>query len=109
MCKRTGIFSLRLKTAWISTNVSISGSKRIQHDVKKREFLIHFSSRILPAETYYNIERYLKETVGEKTKLFVAYRDLGDVNAEDLEAHIKELCCHVKRGLPVHYKVQHVF
>ncbi len=30
--------------------------EKIQHDVKKGEFLIHFSSCLLPAQTYIHIE-----------------------------------------------------
>ncbi len=73
--------------------------EKIQRDVKKGEFLIHFKSNLLPADVYLHIERYLKDTVSDKTKLFVAYRDAGAAEPEDLETHIKELCCQLKRAL----------
>ncbi len=73
--------------------------EKIQHDVKKGEYLIHFESNLLSAQVYLNIEHYLKETIDEKTKLFVSYRDAQATEPEDIEAHIKELCCRIKRPL----------
>lgn len=73
--------------------------EKIQHDVKKGEYLIHFQSNLLSAETYLNIEHYLKKTINEKTKLYVAYRDAQTAQTQDVEKHIKELCCRIKRPL----------
>ncbi len=73
--------------------------EKIQHDVKKGEYLIHFQSNLLTAETYLKIEHYLKETIDGKTRLYVAYRDAQAAEPEDIEAHVKDLCCRVKRPL----------
>ena len=73
--------------------------EKIQHDVKKGEFLIYFQSNLLSAKHYLYIEEYVKKTVGSKTKVFVAYRDIGSLDATQLQIHIKELCCGIKQSL----------
>ncbi len=98
MQKKPDFFAALKNSVEIDDNFDFRFEK-IQHDVKKGEFLIHFTSNLLPADTYLNIEHYLKETINEKTKLFVAYRDPGGIDAEDMETHVKELCCRIKRSL----------
>ncbi len=73
--------------------------KKIQHDVKKGEFLVHFTSNILSAEKYLSIESYVKKTVGKKTKVLVNYKDIKDKDGDFLQTHIKELCCGIKKSL----------
>ena len=83
--------------------------QKIQHDVKKGEFLIHFESNLLPAETYLKIEHYFKENINGKTRLFISYRDARGADPEDIEAHIKGLCLQYKKvSFPIHFQDEDV-
>ncbi|MDD5017228.1 MAG: PolC-type DNA polymerase III [Eubacteriales bacterium] len=73
--------------------------EKIQHDVKKGEFLVYFTSNLLPVKEFLLLEQYIKDTVGEKARLFVVYRDAGDLDSVPMQTHIKELCCHVNKAL----------
>ena len=98
MQKNAQFFSALVKSVGIDERFGLKFEK-IQRDVKKGEFLIHFESALLPAQTYLDIERYVVEKIGANTKLFMNYTDLRDKEEEDLTAHLKELCCRLKKPL----------
>ncbi|MGI5849170.1 MAG: PolC-type DNA polymerase III [Christensenellales bacterium] len=90
--------------AALKNSVSIDESydfrlEKIQHDVKKSEFLIHFTSNLLSADQYLKVEQYIKNTINHKTKLFITYRGISDADSEAIAAHISELCCRIKIAL----------
>jgi len=72
---------------------------RIQHNVAEGFFLVHFTSKVLPPATYLEIEKFVKKTVGAKTKLFIEYSDAQSYDDEQIFAHIKEICCAKRQSL----------
>lgn len=72
---------------------------RIQHDVAGGFFLIHFTSKVLSPDVYLAIEKFVKKTVGVKTKIFIAYSDVDQYSDEQIFTHIKELCCIKRQSL----------
>lgn len=98
MQKNREFFTLLRNSVEIEERFRLTFEK-IQHDVVKGEFIIHFESDLLPAQVYLDIERYVQEKVSGETKLLIKYRDLGDKDDEDIAAHIKELCCNIKKPL----------
>ncbi|MBT3318225.1 MAG: PolC-type DNA polymerase III [Clostridia bacterium] len=72
---------------------------RIQHDVAGGFFLIHFTSKVLPPALYLQIEKFVRKTVGAKTKIFIAYSDVEQHSDEQIFTHIKELCCEKRQSL----------
>lgn len=65
---------------------------RIQHKVAEGFYLIHFKSRILSAKTYVEIERFVKDKIGPKTKVYFEYTDKDGIDADWLDQHLKEIC-----------------
>ena len=96
--RKGDFFDALKKSVAIDAQYNLS-FKKIQHDVKKSEFLVHFECDLLPAKKYLLLEKYIKDTVGDKARVFVRYRDIKDLDIADIGAHIKELCCHIKKSL----------
>ena len=69
---------------------------KIQQNVAGGFFLTHFKSRVLPAEVYLQIEKFVKKTVGQNTKVCIEYTDKGETDEKTIEGHLKELC-RIKR------------
>jgi DNA polymerase-3 subunit alpha (Gram-positive type) len=73
--------------------------EKVQHDVKKGEFLVRFHSHLLPPEIYLSIEKYIEQTVGPQARLVVQYRDVTKDDNEKLCTHIRALCAMMKPSL----------
>lgn len=73
--------------------------QKIQHNVKQGFFLVHFKSQVLPPKTYLEIEKYIKKTVGNKTKVCIQYQNCDTLCGQDLQTHIMELCCSIKPSM----------
>ena len=69
---------------------------KIQHNVAEGFFLTHFKSRVLPAGKFLEIEKFVKKTVGQKTKVIIEYTDKDQTDEGTLEKHLKEMC-RIKR------------
>ena len=65
---------------------------KIQHNVAEGFFLTHFKSKVLPAGKFLEIEKFVKKTVGQKTKVIIEYIDKDQADEETLEEHLKEMC-----------------
>jgi DNA polymerase-3 subunit alpha (Gram-positive type) len=72
--------------------------EKVQHDIKKGEYLVRFHSRLLPPEVYLSIEKYVGETVGPSARVIMQYRDLAE-DGDALCTHIRALCGAMKPAL----------
>ncbi len=72
--------------------------EKVQHDVKNDRVSMHFCSSLLPAETYLLIEKYVKETAGDNTRIIFKYKDIKTADETVLAEHIRSLCCFVKEA-----------
>ena len=64
---------------------------KIQQNVAGGFFLTHFKSKMLPAQVYLSIEKFVKKTVGPETRLIIDYTDKNETDEKNIELHIKEL------------------
>ncbi len=65
---------------------------KIQYNVSEGFFLTHFKSRVMPAGKFLEIEKFVKKTVGQKTKVIIEYTDKDQTDEKMLEQHLKEMC-----------------
>lgn len=96
--QRKNFFALLKSSVNIDEAYSLRFDK-IQHNVKQGFFLVHFTSKLLSAEDYLAIEQFVKKSVGDKTRLHIAYSDIEEQSAEQLQTHVKTLCCLVKQSV----------
>ncbi len=70
---------------------------KIQHDTKKDEYYARFESEPLPPDVYLEIERFVREALGESALPVIAYR--STMSPQDLAEHARALLCAKDRIL----------
>lgn len=72
---------------------------KIQHDVKKGEYLARFESNPLPAQVYLEIERFVRGALGPHALPVVAYQGAEQIPPEQRAEHLRQLLCAKERAL----------
>ena len=70
---------------------------KIQHNLKKDEYLARFESEPLPPQVYLEIERFVQDALGERALPVITYH--GEMPPEGMAEHARALLCAKDRAL----------